>query len=287
MKKFFFDLLRLLPDKQYIQLQYFKNFGKFPNLHNPSTFNEKLQWLKLYDRQDVYTIMVDKYLVKEYVKEIIGEDFVIPTLSIYDDPSEINLDLLPEKFVLKWNHDSGSIIICTDKGNFNLKQAQTTLAKCQDGSKGYWYGREWPYKNIQKKLIAEQYLPLDENGDLVDYKLMCFNGKVKCIFTCTGRRSAEGLKVTFYDIDWNIMPFTRNHPAEQNPMPKPKSLDIMIWAAEQLSKDLPFARIDFYEIADKPLFGEITLYPGSGLEPFQPEEWDYTLGSWINLPVKK
>lgn len=287
MNSFFIYLLRLLPDKQYIQLQYLKNFRKLPNLHDPRTFNEKLQWLKLYDRRDVYTMMVDKYLVKDYVKEMIGEEFIVPTIASYDDPSEIDLEDLPEKFVLKWNHDSGSIIICTDKRYLNLKQAQATLAKCQDGSKGYWYGREWPYKNIQKKLIAEQYLPLDENGDLVDYKLMCFNGKVKCIFTCTGRRSAEGLKVTFYDMDWNIMPFTRNHPAEQNPMPKPKSLDKMIWAAEQLSENMPFARIDFYEIESKPLFGEITLYPGSGLEPFQPVEWDYTLGSWIDLPIKK
>ena len=287
MKSFLFILLKFVPDRLYIQLQYFKHFRRLVNFKKPQTFNEKIQWLKLYDHQDVYTMMVDKHLVKEYVKEKLGEEFVIPTLAYYDDPGEINLSSLPEKFVLKWNHDSGSIIICTNKNEFDLDKAQSMLSSCKDGSKGYWYGREWPYKNIKKKLIAEQYLPLDENGDLVDYKLMCFNGKVKCIFTGTGRRSKEGLRITFFDTEWNKLPFTRSHPSETRPIPRPHSLPQMIKAAEKLSEGLTFARIDFYEIDEKPLFGEITLYPGSGLEPFQPEEWDYTLGSWIQLPSPK
>lgn len=278
------NLLKFLPDRQYIQLQYFKHFGRFVNFNEPTTFNEKLQWLKLNDRNDIYTMLVDKYRVKDFVREKLGEDYIVPTIAAYDDPDEINMDNLPERFVLKWNHDSGSVIICKDKRHFDLNMAQKTLAKCMDGSKGYWYGREWPYKNIQKKLIAEQYLPLDDNGDLVDYKLMCFNGKVRCIFTCTGRRSEEGLKVTFFDLDWNKLPFTRNHPAEKGPVPKPKSLNKMVEAAEVLAHDLTFARIDFYEIDEKPLFGEVTLYPGSGLEPFQPKEWDKVLGDWIKLP---
>ncbi len=278
------NLLRFLPDRAYIQLQYYKHFGRLVNFNEPRTFNEKIQWLKLFDRQELYTTLVDKYKVKDYVKGKIGEEFIIPTLDVYNDPTEIDLAKLPEKFVLKWNHDSGSIIICTDKEKFDLNNAIKVLSKCKDGSKGYWYGREWPYKNIEKRLLVEQYLPSDENGDLIDYKLMCFNGKVRCIFTCTGRRSKEGLKVTFYDLNWNILPFTRNHPAEKEPMPKPESLDKMIKAAEALSEELSFARIDFYEINKQPLFGEITLYPGSGLEPFQPKEWDKVLGDWIVLP---
>lgn len=276
-------LLRILPDKQYIQLQFFKNIGHFVDFSNPKSFNEKLQWLKIYDRKPEYTIMVDKYRVKKYVQDRLGEDFIIPTLAAYDSASEIDFDTLPNKFVLKWNHDSGSIVICRDKSKLNRRKAIQRLSNAQSGVQGYWYGREWPYKNVKPKLIAEEYIEPDENGEVLDYKLMCFNGKVRCIFVCSKRNSKDGLHVTFFDLNWNILPFTRNHPAETLPIPKPFSLNQMIEAAEVLSKDLTFARIDFYEVNKKPKFGEITFFPGSGLEPFSPEEWDYTLGSWIDL----
>ena len=278
-------LLRYLPDKQYVQLQYFKHFKRLPNLLSPQTFNEKLQWLKLYDRRPEYTVMVDKYLVKDYVREKIGDHYIIPTIVAFDHAYEVDFKILPDKFVLKWNHDSGSVVVCKDKSKFDKESAIKQLSAAENGSKGYWYGREWPYKNVRPKLIAEQLLESD--GDLVDYKLMCFNGKVKCIFTCTRRFSKEGLRVTFYDLDWNIMPFTRNHPREESPMTKPISLESMVSAAENLTKNIPFARIDFYEVDGRPYFGEITLYPGSGLEPFDPEEWDYTLGDWLKLPFEK
>lgn len=275
-------LLQLLPDKLYIQLLYFKHFHRFVNFKHPVSFNEKLQWLKIYDRKPLYTTLVDKLKVKEYLREVFGEDYTIPTLAVWDRPEEIDFDALPNQFVLKWNHDSGSIVICKDKSKFDKAKA---LKKLQHGAKynGFWYGREWPYKNVIPKLIAEDYL--DGGDDLIDYKLMCFNGEVKCIFTCTQRCSDAGLHVTFYDLDWNLLPFTRNHPREEKPMPKPVTLSKMIKLAEIIAQELMFARIDFYEVDGRLFFGEITFYPGSGLEPFEPKEWDRKLGDWIKLPT--
>lgn len=288
-------LLQLLPDRQYIQLMYLYHFHRFANLCNPRTFNEKLQWLKLNDHNPQYITMVDKFAVKDYIAGIIGDEFVIPTLGVWQKPDDIDLDDLPNKFVLKWNHDSGSIVICRDKATFD---SQFAINKLRHGEyvNGYWYGREWPYKGVKPCIIAEQLLEIDgethgdlgnmKNPDLVDYKFMCFNGEVKCCFTCSGRFSSEGLKVTFYDNNWEIMPFTRSHPRENKPCPRPYSFNKMLWAAEQLTKDIPFARIDFYEVDKKPYFGEITLYPGSGLEPFQPSCWDKIMGDWLVLPQK-
>ena len=283
-------ILQLLPDKPYIQLMYYYHFHKFANLKNPQTFNEKLQWLKLYDRNPEYTIMVDKIAAKQYVTEKIGEEFIIPTLGVWNKPDEINFDTLPDQFVLKWNHDSHSVVICEAKSDLDVI---STINKLRHGEKinGFWYGREWPYKNVQPKILAEKYLVqdgIDANYGkmLIDYKFMCFNGEVKCCFTCTGRSSKEGLKVTFYDTKWNILPFERSHPKEMVPCKRPYSYDKMVWAAELLSQNIPFARIDFYEVGKVPYFGEITLYPGSGMEAFQPEEWDRTLGEWIVLPKK-
>ena len=289
-------ILQLLPDKPYIQLMYYYHFHRFANLRHPKTFNEKLQWLKLNDRNPKYITMVDKYAVKEFVAGIIGEEFIIPTLGVWNNPDDIDFDLLPNKFVLKWNHDSGSVVICRDKETFDKEAAIKKLRHGQHFN-GFWYGREWPYKGVEPCIIAEKLLEVNcetrddkinnKRPDLVDYKLMCFNGKVKCCFTCTGRFSSEGLRVTFYDDNWEIMPFTRSHPREKEPCQRPSSYKKMAWAAEQLSKNIPFARIDFYEVDGQPFFGEITLYPGSGLEAFQPNSWDRIMGEWMELPQKK
>lgn len=285
-------LLHWMRDEAFLRMDYRLKFGKKLNLVSPQTFNEKLQWLKLYDRRPEYVTMVDKIAVKDYVAKRIGDDYIIPTLGIWERPEDIDWNSLPDKFVVKWNHDSGSIVICRDKYNFDRVAA---VKKLSYGAKvnGFWYGREWPYKGVKPLLLAEKYIENadgedkgNEPVDLVDYKFMCFNGKVKCCFTCTDRFSGNGLKVTFYDNDWNIMPFERNHPRENTPITKPYCYEQMKEAAEKLSEGLPFARIDFYEIDKHPYFGEITLYPGSGHEAFQPEEWDYTLGSWIDLPSK-
>lgn len=274
--------LNWLSDEMYLKIIWWVRYRKRLEVNNPCTFNEKLQWLKLYDRRPEYTKMVDKYRVKNYVGKIIGDDFIIPTLAVWDRFEDIDFDKLPNHFVLKCTHDSGGVVICRDKNKFKIKEAEKKIKKHLKRNY-YWGGREWPYKNVKPRIIAEQYL--DSVDGLVDYKLMCFNGEVKCLFVCTRRLSKEGLRVTFYDLDWNIMPFTRKYPKEEIPMQKPYSLDKMVKAAQKISSGYPFMRVDFYEIDKKPLFGEITLYPGSGMEPFSPKEWDYTLGSWINLPV--
>lgn len=281
-------LLNWLSDASFLRLYYWLVFGKRLNLKEPKTFNEKLQWLKLYDRRPEYVKMVDKIDVKEFVAKRIGEDFIIPTLGVWEKPGKIDWDSLPNQFVIKWNHDSGSIVICKDKSTFDRKAA---LQKLRRGAKinGFWLGREWPYKGVKPLLLAEKYMEdkSSTNNDLVDFKFMCFNGMVKCCFTCTKRFTGEGLKVTFYDNDWNILPFERDHPRETCPIQKPYSYELMKDAAEKLTKGLPFARIDFYEINKRPYFGEITLYPGGGFEAFQPEVWDHTLGDWITLPEHK
>ena len=279
-------LLRWLNDETFLRLDYRLKLGRKLNLQNPQTFNEKLQWLKLYDRRPEYVTMVDKIAVKDYVASRIGYEYIIPTLGVWNRPEDVDWDSLPNQFVLKWNHDSGSIVICKDKNTFDRDAA---MEKLSYGAKvnGFWFGREWPYKGVKPVLLAEKYMEDESSSVLVDYKFMCFNGQSRCCFTCTNRFSEEGLKVTFYDNDWNIMPFERSHPRETTPLPKPYSYEKMKAAAEKLSEGLPFARIDFYEINKQPYFGEITLYPGSGYEAFQPEEWDYKLGSWITLPDLK
>lgn len=432
-----------MPDEEYLIRMFKAVMGTELDLEHPVTFNEKLQWLKLYDRNPLYTTMVDKYEVKKYVADIIGEEYIIPTLGVWDDPDEIDFEKLPNQFVLKCNHNSGlGMCICKDKSKLNYDKVRADLRKglAQDY---YLLNREWPYKDVPRKIIAEKYLsdnletelanykvhnfsgipqmilvcrdrfaesgltedffdaewhhlpilrithpnasipvkkpitfdkmlelakklskdipflrtdfyevgdklyfgeltlypasgfskfepnawdkkygdlvelpnniggylvrndnfclwmhimPIHElvcddqqkreigtEGELTDYKLMCFNGKVKCSFVCSERFSGSGLKVTFFDTDWNIMPFERHYPQSKNPLKKPKSYNTMVGLAEKLARDIPFARVDFYEVQGKIYFGEITFFPGSGLEEFTPSEWDEHLGKWIKL----
>lgn len=420
--------LGFIPDQMYLQMYYFAKYRRFINLKKPKTFNEKLQWLKLYDRNPLYTRLVDKVEVKRYVDDIIGDEYIIPTLGIWDEPDEINFDELPNQFVLKCNHDSGEIFICKDKMTFDKAN---TIKKLKQLLKNDYYliGREWPYKNVKRKILAEKYMvnesgmeiencnilnfnektkiiqisyeqfiqnkrniyaddwkyieevitffvgkakivekskqlseivgfvellskKLDvirtefcsieekvyfceiifgnENGtedcvlrsfeeqlekiiklpskglltrikgydivillrggngreELSDYKFMCFNGIVKCIFTCTERYSVTGLKVTFFDANWNVLPFERAFPKSSTKVEKPANFFKMIELAEILSKGIPFVRVDFYESNGKIYFGELTFYPGCGFEKFNPSEWDYKLGEWIKLPER-
>jgi hypothetical protein len=279
-------LYNRMSDDEYLKKKYKLIIGNELDLNNPKTFNEKLQWLKLYDRKPEYTMMVDKYKVREYVAKVIGEEYLIPLIGVWDSPDEINFDVLPNQFVLKCNHNSGTgMCICRDKSNLDIKRVKSELRK---GLKENFYlgNREWVYKDVPRKIICEQYMENDEDSQgLTDYKLMCFNSKVKCSFTCTRRYSKEGVKVTFYDTNWKKMPFERHYPSEIYPIPKPKSYDKMVEMAEKLSKNIPFVRVDFYEIKGKPYFGEMTFYPGAGLEEFRPEEWDRKLGDWIELDV--
>ena len=266
-----------------LKVQWKRYFGYELDIEHPRTFNEKLQWLKLYDRKPVYTTMVDKYRAKQWVADRIGEDYIIPTLAVYGSVDEIDLDKLPDRFVLKCNHDSGSVVICRDKATFDLDAAKRQLGEALKKN-FYWKNREWPYKDVKRCVFAEKYLEAT-GDDIVDYKMMVFKGKVKCTFTCTNRRSGGGLNVTFFDTNWERMPFTRHYPMDVNAIERPASYEEMVRVSERLSEFMPFSRIDFYEIKGKPYFGEITLYPGAGYEEFEPKEWDYTLGEWMKLPI--
>lgn len=277
--------LNWLPDAWYLKLLYRAVMGKKLNLKKPQTFNEKLQWLKLYDRNPLYTRMADKYLAREYIREKCGKNYLIPLLGKWDDPGEIDISRLPNRFVLKCNHDSGGVVLCPDKSEFSIQNAIKELSK--HFRRNYYYqNREWPYRDIRRCVIAEEYLGNGEN--LYDYKLMCFNGKVKCAFVCSNRGKSGGLKVTFFNMKWERLPFERHYPAEMRSIPKPKRWEEMIWAAERLAEEIPFVRIDFYETKGEKLYiGELTFFPGSGLEEFYPESWDFYLGGWLQLPEKK
>jgi len=280
-------ILNWVNDKYFLNLTYLVHYGHFINWDNPKSFNEKLQWLKIYNRNPEYSKMVDKYEVKKYVANIIGEKYVIPTIGVWDRVEDIPFDTLPEKYVIKCTHDSGSVSICKNKDSFDVKNAKKKLAHGLKKNLYFW-GREWPYKNVKARIIAEKFIEdnsLNEDQDLRDYKLMCFNGKVKCSFVCSDRFNGEGLKVTFFDKEWKRMPFCRHYPAAEYDIPTPSTYIKMVELAEKLSKGIPFVRVDFYEVNGHVYFGEMTFFPGNGVEEFSPEEWDYTLGSWLKLPI--
>lgn len=282
------NLEHCIPDKQFLQLQYRWRFNKRLDLNNPLTFSEKLQWLKLYDRKPEYTMMVDKYAVKKYVADLIGEEYIIPTLGVWEKPEDIEWDNLPDQFVLKCTHDSGGLVICHDKTQLNKAKAIKKLNDCLKVNY-YWPFREWPYKKVKPRVIAEKYIePEPGKKDLPDYKFFCFDGVVKGLFVATERQNPnEEVKFDFFDADFNHLPFRQGHDHAIVTPKKPKTFEAMKEAASILSKGLPHARIDFYEAGDKVLFGEITFFHFSGLVPFEPDEWDCKFGEWIKLPQVK
>lgn len=275
--------MRLLPDAVYLKLVYRARIGRPLNLDSPKGFNEKLQWLKLYDRNPLYTKLVDKAEVKPWVAERIGWEHVVPTLGVWDSFDDIDFGALPERFVLKCTHDSGGLAICRDLSTFDMAAARRKIERSL-ANNYFWSGREWPYKDVRPRIIAEEYLdPAGEQVGLTDYKVMCFGGQARCEFTCTGRADGN-LHVDFFDTEWNHMPFTRHYPNADVPPEAPERLKDMVAMAERLSEGMPFVRVDFYEVAGQYYFGEMTFYPGSGMEEFDPERWDEELGSWIELP---
>ena len=285
--KLFRKLSRLIPDRIYLQIVYFRNFKKFIDFDNPKTFNEKIQWLKLNYRKEEYTNLVDKYRVKQYITKLIGEEYVIPTLGVWKNVDDIDFKSLPEKFVLKCNNDSGGIVICKNKKDFDEVKAKSFL-KERLKNNGYWYGREWPYKNVKPCIIAEKYMEDSISKDLKDYKFFCFNGSME-FFDIDIDRFIEH-RSNYYDRNGNFLPFGKTYcpPDYTKKIEMPKNLDKMIELAETISHNTVLSRIDFYEIDGQVYFGEITFYPGSGFSPFTDEKWDYKLGDMIDLPnIKK
>lgn len=285
--KLFRKLSRLIPDRIYLQIVYFRHFKKFIDFDNPKTFNEKIQWLKLNYRKEEYTNLVDKYRVKQYITKLIGEEYVIPTLGVWKNVDDIDFKSLPEKFVLKCNNDSGGIVICKNKKDFDEVKAKSFL-KERLKNNGYWYGREWPYKNVKPCIIAEKYMEDSISKDLKDYKFFCFNGSME-FFDIDIDRFIEH-RSNYYDRNGNFLPFGKTYcpPDYTKKIEMPKNLDKMIELAETISHNTVLSRIDLYEIDGQVYFGEITFYPGSGFSPFTDEKWDYKLGDMIDLPnIKK
>ena len=276
-------ILRYLPDAVYIKAYYFYRLGKRLNLKNPVTFNEKLNWLKLNYRNPICSRLVDKYDVKQHVSETIGEKYVIASLGVWDSFDDIDFSKLPNQFVLKCTHDSGSVIVCKDKKDLDYglikKKLNNTLAENY-----YIWSREWPYKNVKPRIIAEQYIE-EESGQLVDYKFFCFGGEVKFIHVDHDRFTNH--KRNLYTPDWEYMPIAFTYPTDDNNIiPRPQNLDKMLDLANILSGDFPFVRVDLYSVDDRVFFGEFTFFPDGGLGKFVPEKSNCEIGSWLQLPSK-
>ena len=280
------NIQRIISDKKYLKLDYYVQMKRPLNLRKPVTYNEKLQWLKLHDRKDIYTTMVDKYEVKKYISNIIGEEYIIPTIGIYDKFDDIEFDKLPNQFVMKCTHDSGGLVICKDKNNFNIKKAKKII--CKSLKENYYYqGREWPYKNVKPRIIIEEYMEDMQLHELRDYKFFCFNGKVQLMFVASNRQGNGETYFDFFDMNYNHLDIINGHPNANLPPEKPKKFSKMLKMAEKLSKSIPHVRIDFYEVNGKIFFGEFTFYHWSGFVPFKPEEWDKKIGDMIDLDVVK
>lgn len=290
-KYLYFLSARFIGDNEQREIEYLKRMFKHMvkeelDFDNPVSFNQKIQWLKLYNRNPEYTKLVDKYEFKLYVEEKLGNGYTFPTLGVWDSFDDIDFDKLPKQFVLKCTHDSGGLVICQNKEKLDIDAARKKIQHCL--KRNYFTNsREWLYKNVKPRIIAEPLMVDSTGEELRDYKFMCFGGTVRCIFTCTDRYSPGGLKVTFFDTNWQRMPFERHYHADPKEVLKPNSYDEMLRISEELSKGIPFVRVDFYEINGQPYLGEMTFFPGGGMEEFTPREWDEKLGEWIELPPKR
>ena len=281
-----YHLAPYISDKTYLRLVYYFHTGKRLNLKDPKCFNEKLQWLKLYNRRPEYTQMVDKYGVKDFVPQRVGGEYIIPTLGVWDSFDEIDFSTLPQKFVLKTTHGGGGggVVICRDKNSFDIGKARERLNRSM-ADDCFTKTREWPYKNVRHRILAEELIEKKDNSDLPDYKFFCFDGEVKALFVGSERQSGD-VKFDFFDAEFNHLDIIQYHPMSSNKFEKPRNFEKMKELAAKLSEGLPHARIDLYDTGDRVYFGEITFFHHGGITPFHPEEWDYTFGSWLKLPPK-
>lgn len=273
-----FGMYKGMSDEAYLKRTFKACFGYVPDLENPRTFNEKLQWLKLHDRKDIYTTMVDKYEAKKYVSHVIGEKYVIPTLGVWDHFDDIDFSKLPTSFVLKCTHDSGSVVLVRDKNHWDKEAAKKLLERGLSRNY-YWSGREWPYKNVKPRILAEEMVDMNP----VDYKWICMKGEPEVLCMCMDRQKGD-LTFNYYDMNFNLLPFEWVHPnIKTGGVKRPENFDEMKELAQKLSKDIPEVRVDFYDINGQVYFGELTFYHQSGFAPFSPEEWDLKLGQLLDL----
>lgn len=273
----------LFPAKFYLKIFFRRWMGYKFNYNHPQTFNEKLNWLKLYDHNPLYTQLADKYLVKQYVSKVIGDAYVVPMYGVWDSFEKIEWDKLPNQFVLKATHDSSGATICKDKKSFDLEKAKAKFNKSLRNNY-YWPEREWIYKNIKPRIIADKYLDDHTGKTLLDYKFWCFNG-VPTYMYCTVKD--KEIFENFYDMNFNPVNINHGFSRRSPEFSKPKNFDKMKEFATILSKDMPFVRIDFFEVEDHLYFGEFTFYDWGGARPFNTIEQDYELGSLIKLPIEK
>lgn len=280
-KFYHLGIFNFISDKTFVKFQYKMATGKKLHLNNPITFNEKLQWIKLYDRNPLYTKLVDKYKVRSFVKERIGADYLIPLLGKWDNVSDIDIQKLPDSFVLKCNHDSGGIVICADKSKLNWDKDKKKL-EAHLKQNHFYLSREWAYKNVKPCIIAEKYMIDDIVHELRDYKFFCFNGIPKLIQVDFNRFTNH--KRNFYTLNWEFIDLAVKCSNDPNAdIHKPINLEEMIEIAKKLSAGFPEVRVDLYSINGKTYFGEMTLYHGGGFEKFSSEEFARIMGSWINI----
>lgn len=280
-------LVYVLPDKWYLFFRFKNRVGYWPHLNHPRTFNEKLQWLKLNDRHAEYTQMVDKIDAKKYVASIIGDKYIIPTLGVWNSVDEIEWDKLPNQFVIKVSSDSGGIVVCKDKQTLDIEKAKEKLTNGW-GKNYYVHNKEYPYRDLTPRIIAEEYKEDESGYELRDYKIFCFNGEPKILFVASDRQNAgEDTKFDFFDLNWNHLPFTNGHPNSKEHIAKPKNFEEMLEIAKKLSVGIPQVRIDLYNCNGQIYFGEITFFHWSGMTAFDPVEWDFKLGKMIKLPCDK
>lgn len=276
---------KILSDKNFIKIQYRIKTGKELDLNNPKTFREKIQWLKLYDRNPIYTLFVDKVACKDYLKEKVGEKYIIKTLGVYDKFDDIDFDRLPDKFVIKCTHDSGSVIICNNKDEF-MKHLNEHKQKIESFKKYnfYYSGREYHYKDVPKKIIVEEFLENEDKTNFLEYKLWTFYGETKLIDVVEkNNESKYGVVSNYYDEKWNALDLKFLFPKKKSEFEKPKQYNQLIKIAKQISKDYPVMRVDFYIVNDEIKIGELTIYHASGYAPMYPEHWDLDIGEYINL----
>lgn len=279
MKTVLKKMSHLLSDRAYISLRYRMALGYWPDLKEPKSFNEKLQWIKLYDRRPEYSMMVDKYAVKEYIADKIGADYLIPTLGVWDRFEEIDFGKLPEKFVLKCTHNSGGLVLCQDKSVLDLGAAQKKISASLKENY-YWHSREWPYKNVPPRIIGEKYMENEDGSAIRDYKIQCFHGRADHILVCTDRYSDSGVKYFYFDRNWKFLPYCKQgeNASEAAKIDPPERLEEMIEIAEKLSEGIPELRVDLYEIGGKIYFGELTFFSSSGFDQTITKEADKILG---------